>query len=63
MVEPRRGPGLAPQSFSTVAHGHVGADLLEGDPALEALIPGLPHRSHPAAAEQLVEPVRTEPLR
>jgi hypothetical protein len=38
MVEARHGPGLAPQAFAAVAQS--GADLLQGDPALQALIPG-----------------------
>src|SRR6185295_9700648 len=63
MVEARCGARLTPQAFAAVAYGGVGADLLQGDPAFESLVPGAPDLSHAAGAEQLVKPVGSEPLR
>lgn len=63
MIQSRRGPRLAPQALAAMAQGRVGADLLQGDPAVEPLVPRAPDLSHATASEQPVEPVRPEPLR
>ncbi len=60
VLQPGQRARLAQQARAGVGVGAVGAQQLDGDPALELGIPRRPHQAHRAGPERLLEPIAAQ---
>ena len=61
LLQPGDGLGLAPEPLARpLAADELGADALEGDPATEVAVLGQIDDAHATAAQQVMDPIRTD---